>query len=68
MYITPYLSKDEQDRMRKLRSDLKDRIEEFPDKRWVIRQGVVTSVGNYTARKRMDCDGDDKSLDRSYRF
>ena len=37
VYITPYLSKDEQDRMRRLRSDLKDMIEEFPDKRWVIR-------------------------------
>ena len=62
VFITPDLSKDAREERRKTIKELKRKISEFPEKKWVIKGGTVTSVGNFEPRRSYE----DKTHDRSF--
>ena len=64
VFVTPDLSKQAREERRKMIVDLKKKITDFPDQRWVIRSGTITSVGRFVPGR----DKDDKNLDRSFRY
>ena len=68
VYVTPDLCKEERDKRRKLKDNLKKKIVEFPDQHWVIRRGAVFSSGKHTPRQILDDDDEEeKELDRSFK-
>ena len=54
MYITPDLDTAERKKRRELQEKLKNKIKEFPDKHWVIRNSQVTSEGEHSKRVEVD--------------
>ena len=68
VFVTPDLSKDDRDKQRKMNENLAKKIKEFPEEHWVIRQGVITSTGKFTPRKRLDDEDEGKELDRSFDY
>ena len=54
VYITPDLDTAERKERRELQEKLKNKIKEFPDKHWVIRNSQVTSEGEHSKRVEVD--------------
>ena len=67
VYVTPDLCKEERDKRRKLKDNLKKKIVEFPDQHWVIRRGAVSSSGKHNPRQILDDDDEERELDRSFK-
>ena len=68
VYVAPDMNKEEREQRKKLVDSFRKKIEEFPEKHWVIRRGVITSVGKYTPRKRLDSTDPGSELDKSFRY
>ena len=66
VYITPDLSKEDREKRKQLKEDLKKKIVEFPEQHWVIRQGAVSSKGKHTPSERLDSEDEGKEMDRSF--
>ena len=64
VFVTEDLSKDAREKRRKVIEDLKKKIKDFPEQRWVIRQGAVTSVGKFTASQSTE----EKKLGKSFNY
>lgn len=61
MFLCVDLSKDARVERVKAIEELRKKIKDFPEKRWVTRQGAVTSVGRFTERSSIE-------LDKSFNF
>ncbi len=66
VYVTPDLSKEERDKRIKLKDEIKEKIKEFPEQHWVIRQGTVSSIGKHTPREKLDSEDEGKEADGWY--
>ena len=66
VYIKPDLNKDDREKQKRLRGELVKKIAQFPEQHWVVKQGVVTSMGKHTMAKKLDSEDEGKELDRSY--
>jgi predicted translin family RNA/ssDNA-binding protein len=66
--VTTELSEDSRDERRKAIEELKKKIKDFPELRWVIRQGAVTLIERFTARSSAEDSKLDKSLIFSINF
>ena len=66
IFLTADLSKDARVERGKAIEELKKKIRDFPEQRWVIRQGTVTSVGRFTERSSIELN--DSKLDKSFNF
>ena len=67
VYICPDMSKEDREKRKVLSECLKKKIKDFPEHKWVIRQGVVTSIGRYNPPKLSESD-DGKEMDRSFDY
>ena len=63
VFITPDLSKDAREERRKTIKELKRKISDFPDKKWVIKGGTVTSVGKFEPRRGYEDEAHNRSSD-----
>ena len=54
VYITPDLDTAEREKRRELQEKLKNKIKEFPDKHWVIRNSKITSEGEHSKSNKVD--------------
>ena len=68
VYIAPDMNKKEREQRKKLVNEFRKKIEEFPEKHWVIRRGVITSIGKYTPRKRLDSEDPGSEFDKSFQY
>lgn len=70
VYITPDLSKEDRLKRKELQNLMKQKIQDFPDQHWVIRQGRVTSKGSYRSKKDELDDDEIEELDskKSYEY
>ena len=68
VYVTPDMSKEEREMQKKLVEDLKKKIEDFPEERWIIRNGSVISKGKWVTRERLNSQDEGKNMDISFKF
>ena len=70
VYLTPDLSKEDRLKRVERQNLINQKIKDFPDKHWVIRQGRVTSKGKYRSKKDEFDDDEIEELDaqKSYDY
>lgn len=68
VYIAPDLSPIEREKRKKIVDDMKRKIAEFPEQYWFIRNGAVSSKGNFTPRPRLDSEDGGKDMDKSFNY
>ena len=68
VYIAPDLSPIEREQRKKIVDDMKRKIAEFPEQYWFIRNGAVSSKGNFTPRPRLDSEDGGKDMDKSFNY
>ena len=59
VFITADLGVEQREERRALMLKLKDRIRDFPEEHWVVRDGMVTSKGKYTPSQHILDKGND---------
>ena len=64
VFVTPDLSKEAREERKKTFEDLKRKITDFPEQRWIIKGDTVTSVGKFVPKGNIE----DNKLDRSFNY